>query len=188
MPEASRKGRQWTWQRWDKAITAAMGGNYATASILAGMLFLALLGAALVMRAVAPTPQELDDVPLAYAKRLAAHAVFERVNLPECEQAALGQIHGPYKAFAIKTGLYQAEAFPPALACLDDRLREAKLDTLAVQLKSPKNLGVFMELSCSGDLRESDPCERAFEFAKTKAPKVGEAIASALSASGSASR
>lgn len=180
-----RKGRHWTWERWERAPGArGRNGNYATASIIAGMVFFALLGVAIVMRAVSPTPQDLDESPLAYARRAAAREAFQGAYMADCEQLALAAIKEPFKTFAAKTGLYEPAAFAPALACLDVHLAAAGAPTLDEQLKGPNGLGAFMELDCSGELRSTDPCERAFLFSKSKSAKIGQAIAARLNEKG----
>lgn len=179
-----RVGRDWAWRRWDDAAGKAWRGNYATASLLAGMTFFALLAFATVLKNVSPTPVELDESPMMLAKREAAREIFQSVYLAECELAALAAIEEPFRSFARKTGFYAPEAFKPALACLDQRLGAAGYASLETQLRSNRSLAILLDLECVGDMRQSELCARAFIFAKKRASSVAERLADAIDQGG----
>ena len=173
MSNSERKGRQWTWERWDRLSKDKKGSNYVTASALAGFVFLCLLCVALIMKAVAPTPSDLDDYPLALAKRITAQTIFTNVVLPDCELAALNSIKEPYRSFAKKTGWFEPEAFPSALVCLDEHIKETGLPPLEDILRSENGLGPVSGITCTGSLRDTDVCENAFSLTKSKSKKIG---------------
>ena len=180
MTDSQRKGRQWTWERWDRLAKKKSGGNYATASALAGGLFLILLCVALIMKSVSPTPSDLEDSPLAFGKRIAGQEIFSNVYLPDCELAALESIKEPYKALATKTGWYDPAAFTSSMACLDEHLKTAGYASLETILRSQNGIGSYANITCTGGLRDTDICDLAFTLTKKKSTKLGFSIAKAL--------
>lgn len=177
----TKKGRQWTWWLWESSKMRPWRGNYATASILAGMLFCALLAWAMVMRAVAPYPPTMYEHPILVAKRSAGHVLFSTIYMPECELAALGKIDEPYRSIARKTGYFASEAFEPAMSCLDERLAAAGLPSIEHSLRASPVYESLFSLICVGDLRAFEPCQRAFEMADSRGRRVAEALAAELS-------
>lgn len=175
-----RKGRKWTWQAWEASLNRAWKGNYATASALTGLVFLALLTFAIVLRSVSPSPIELDEFPLSLAKREAAKHVFRDIYMSDCELAAQGAIKEPFRTWAKKTGMYSTEAFPAAIACLESHLASNDMASLDVQLRANRKVAALLDLSCVGDLRSSELCERAFDYAKNRGAQVGESLAAKL--------
>lgn len=176
----SKKGRQWAWRNWESAVGNAWSGNYATASLLAGMFFFALLTLAIVMREVAPHPFELEESPMLYAKREAVKATLSNHYMPECEAAALSRIAEPYRRLARLTGFYAVEAFTASHDCVDQKLNGMGLQSIEKQLRGDWQTAILLDLNCVGDLRESEPCSSAFVFARKKGERLGLLIAKTL--------
>jgi hypothetical protein len=177
---ASRRGRKWAWEFWDASLKKAWLGNYVIASALAALLFFVLLGFAIVLKAVSPTPAEIDEFPMLVAKRAAAKHVFRELYMADCEQAALARIKEPFKTLAKKTGFYSTEAFAPALKCLDEHLAANGFSSLDVQLRSNKSTAALLDLNCVGDLRQTELCNRAFSYAQEKGGQIGSVVAGKL--------
>jgi hypothetical protein len=177
----NKRGRQWTWQNWENVVSSVWRGNYATASLLAGMIFFALLTLAIVMREVAPHPPELEESPLLYAKREAVKVALSAHYIPECEEAALSKIVEPFRAFARGTGFYAASAFASSHECLDQMLRSLGLQSIEKQLRGDEQTSILFDFNCGVDLRESEPCLSAFVFAKNRGERLGLLIAKTLS-------
>lgn len=175
-----KKGRQWTWSAWAGRLPVGPRGNYATASVLAAALFLCLLTLALLMRQLAPTPAELDERPMLLARRAAAAEVFAHLYLFDCEQAAQAAIAPGLRDLAGKTGLYQTEAFEPALVCLDARLSRAGLASVEVHLRANRLVEPLLDLECVGDMRHGDLCQKAFIYAKRRGRAIGLALSEKL--------
>lgn len=180
---SSRRGRRWTWEAWDAGLSKAREGKSATASALAALCFFALLSLSAILKAVSPTPAEMDEYPMLVAKRAAAKRVFADLYMADCEQAALGTISEPFRLFARKTGFYSAEAFPSAIECLDARLMANGLSSLDVQLRAERSMAALLDLSCVGDLRQTELCSRAFAYAQNKGNQVGAMVADRLAKS-----
>lgn len=177
---SSRKGRKWAWDAWDAGVRKTWAGNYATASALAALCFFALLSLATILKAVSPTPVELDEYPMLVAKRAVAKRVFESVYMADCDLAALHSIKEPLRTLARKTGFYSAEAFPSALKCLDENLSANGFSPVDVQLRAARNTEALLDLSCVGDLRQTDLCSRAFIYAQKRGDQVGTLVAGKL--------
>lgn len=175
-----KKGRQWAWRAWADRVPVGPRGNYATASALAAALFLGLLTLALMMRQLAPTPVQLDEQPMLVARRAAAAEVFSHLYLFECEQAAQNAITPGLRDFASKTGLYETEAFEPALNCLDKYLAQKGLASVEVHLRANKSVEPLLDLECVGDMRHSELCQKAFIYAKRRGKVVGLALSTKL--------
>lgn len=175
-----RKGRQWAWRAWADRLPVGPRGNYATASAISATLFLCLLSLALMMRQLAPTPAELDELPMLAAKRAAAAEIFSHLYLFDCERAAQEAIAPGLRNFARKTGWYETAAFEPALACLDERLRGAGLHSLEHYLRANRTIEPLLDLSCIGDLRQGELCQSAFAYAKNRGRAVGLALSEKL--------
>lgn len=175
-----KKGRQWAWRNWESAVGNAWRGNYATASLLAGMVFFALLSLAIVMREVAPHPPELEESPMLYAKRATVKAALSSHYVAECEEAALSGIAEPYRGLARFTGFYSVEAFSASQDCVDKKLSSMGLQSIEKQLRGDGQTAVLLDLNCVGDLRESEPCLSAFVFARKKGERLGFLIAKTL--------
>lgn len=175
-----KKGRQWAWRAWADRVPVGPRGNYATASALAAALFLGLLTLALMMRQLAPTPVQLDELPMFAARRVAAAEVFSHLYLFECEQAAQNAITPGLRDFAGKTGLYETEAFEPALACLDTHLARAGLASVEVHLRANRSLESLLDLECVGNMRHGELCQKAFVYAKRRGRVIGLTLSAKL--------
>lgn len=179
--ELERKGRKWTWTAWEGAVVGPWPGNYAKASLLAGMIFFALLTCALMMKAVAPTPPEMDESPMLVAKREAARTLFQSIYMADCDLAALAAIKEPFRSVAKKTGLYSPEAFAPVLKCIDEHLAAIGVGSIERQLRANKPTEPLLDLNCVGDLRQGDLCTRAFTYARNRGHFIGMRLAEKVS-------